>query len=45
MSKNGSEHSLKCFILHPNLELIQSGVINNIELGNPGFIEEFEMSF
>ena len=45
MSKNGLEHHLKCFVLTQNLELISTGDIKNLEVGNPAFIEEFEKSF
>ena len=42
MNRNGSEYNLKCFKLAPNLDLIHTGAINNIEEHSPGFIDEFE---
>ena len=44
LSQNGSEYSLKCFILESNLELTPTGLLERIEKSNPTFIEEFERS-
>ena len=41
LSNSGNEYFLRCFSLKPNLDLVSKGLISNVELSNPTFIQEF----
>lgn len=41
LSNSGSEYFFRCFNLKQNLDLVAHGLISNVELRNPTFIQEF----
>ena len=44
LSESGKEQFFKTFILKPNLELIPTGTILNLEVQNAGFFQDFKRS-
>ena len=42
LARGGPEYFLKIFNLGPDLELVPMGVLSNLELSNPVFIDEFK---
>jgi len=44
MCQDGNDFTFKCFNLEANLELTPTGVIKNLELVNPSFVNEFQRS-
>lgn len=44
LSSSGQEYFFKCYNLNQALELDQMGRLDNVELHNPSFIEDFKAS-